>query len=437
MTGKTTRRTFITTATIATTAAPGFLQAAAPNDRVRVGLIGCGGRGRTVASQFAKMPDAQIVAVCDVYEARREQVRANLGGASVRSEKDFRAILDAKDVDAVIVATPGHWHVLPTVAACAAGKDVYVEKPLGTSIAEGRAAVTAARKHNRVVQIGTQQRSWDIYRKAVEVIRSGRLGVISEVKVWDNENDRPGFGRPPDTDAPDGLDWDLWVGPAPSRRFNPNRFAHHYWFQDYGGGWPLDWAVHHYDIVHWAMDATAPKSAVATGGHYAFSAEEDDREWPDTLTAGLEYGPTSVAPRGFLLSYTTRSGNRGTQFPHGKSFFGTEASLHLDRTGFTIDVEPKKGRKPATPEETVRGETEDQANGNHVRAFLDRVKDRARPLADVENGHTSSVPGHLINIAWRVGRVLKWDAATEHVIDDPEADALVSRSYRAPWALES
>lgn len=430
-----TRRTFLGAA--AAVPAAGWLEARTyaaagkgPNGAVRLGLIGCGGRGRDVMRGFLRLPEARMVAVCDVHATRMGQARKEAGGEAIRTYRDYRELLASKEVDAVIVATTGHWHVLPTIHACQAGKDVYVEKPLGTSIGEGRAAVKAARKYNRVVQIGTQQRSWEHYQRAVEVIQSGRLGDISEVKVWDNENHSPGYGAPADNKPPAELDWDFWLGPAPKRPYNPNRYSHHYWFFDYGGGWPLDWAVHHYDIVHWAMGVKYPVSAVALGGRMALPTDKDDREWPDTFSGALEYAPGPVAKRGFLMSYTFRAGGRGAPRNHGKEFFGTEASLILDRSGYTISYEPLKNKKtPAA--ETFVGKGE-----NHAAVFLRNVQARSRPLADVEEGHHASNPGHLLNIAWRVGRKIRWDGEKEQVIGDDEANTLVTRTYRAPWKLE-
>ena len=224
---------------------------------------------------------------------------------------------------------------------------MYVEKPLGTSIGEGRAAVQAARKYDRVVQIGTQQRSWPHYQQAAEVIRSGRLGEISEVKVWDYDYMYPGFGSPPDSAPPPEFGeayWDFWLGPSPKRPYNPNRFLHHYWFFDYAGGWQVDWAVHHNDIVHMCLGVTAPFSATASGGFLCF--EKTNTEWPDTFSGICEYGPGPVAKKGFLLQYTFRGGCRREQRSHGKLFCGTEASLILDRSGYTITPDiGKKGRK--------------------------------------------------------------------------------------------
>jgi len=399
--------------------------ARSPAETVQLGLIGCGLRGHQLIGDFQAVPGNRIIAVCDVQAERLGQTRQQLGGEKIRAYRDFRKLLDDKDIDAVIVATPGHWHVLPTIHACQAGKDVYVEKPLGTSIGEGRAAVKAARRYDRIVQIGTQQRSWEHYRRAAEIIQSGRLGEISEVKVWDYEYFWPGFGNPADAPPPAPLDWDFWLGPSPQVAYNPNRYDHHYWFFDYGGAWQLDWAVHHYDIVHWCLGVRHPVSATAMGGMLCFEAT--NTQWPDTLDGVLQYGPGPVAKKGFLLQYTFRGGCRREHRAHAKCFFGTEASMILDRSGYTI-----------TPEKGKRGKPESFRGGppNHQHVFLENVRNHRRPLADVATGHDSSNPGHLLNIAWRVGRTIHWDAQHEHVINDPEADALVTKSYRAPWTLD-
>ncbi|MHC4181655.1 MAG: Gfo/Idh/MocA family protein, partial [Planctomycetota bacterium] len=236
MSCKSTRRQFLgtTAATAATAWTGGKLYAAGaparpgPNEVIGLGLIGCGGEGRAVITAHMRCPGTRAVAVCDLHETRMAQARQQAGGQKVLAYHDYRELLDNREIDAVIVATNGHWHVLPTIHACRAGKDVYVEKPLGTSIGEGRAAVGAARKYDRVVQIGTQQKSWPHYIQAAEVIRSGRLGEISEVKVWDMDYLYPGPGDPPKE-----LDWDFWVGPSPKVPYNPNRYAQHYWWFDY------------------------------------------------------------------------------------------------------------------------------------------------------------------------------------------------------------
>jgi predicted dehydrogenase len=441
MSSKPTRREFLgTTAAAAATWAGGRLYAAdapaqpGPNETVKLGLIGCGGEGRAVMTAHLRCPGTRIVAVCDLHSARLDQARQQFGGEQVAAYHDYRKLLDDRDIDAVIVGTNGHWHVLPTIHACQAGKDVYVEKPLGTSIGEGRAAVEAARKYDRVVQIGTQQRSWPHYIQAAELIQSGRLGEISEVKVWDMDYLYPGPGHPPDGDPPKELDWDFWVGPSPQRPYNPNRYAQHYWWFDYGGGWQLDWAVHHYDIVQWCMGVTAPTSAAALGGFMCY--EETNIEWPDTFSGICQYGPGPVAKKGFLLQYTFRGGCRREHRSHAKCFFGTEASMILDRGGFTIT--PERGQPGE--EETVRNvfthNIHIESLQAHAQVFLDCVHNRKRSPSDVAVGHCSSNPGHLMNIAWKVGRKISWDAEQERIVGDDEANALVTKQYRPPWKLE-
>ncbi len=246
MTTKASRREFLGTAVAATAAVAwsgskvraATAAQASPNNTINIGLIGCGGEGRAVMMGHMQCPGTKIVAVCDLNEERLGLGVQATGNNSVATHRDFRRLLDDKNIDAVIVATNDHWHCLCTILACQAGKHVYVEKPLGTSIGEGRAAVKAARKNQRIVQIGTQQRSWPHYQQAAEVIQSGRLGEISEVKVWDYDYMYPGFGSPPDSDPPPEFGeqyWDFWLGPAPKRPYNPNRFINHYWFFDYAG----------------------------------------------------------------------------------------------------------------------------------------------------------------------------------------------------------
>jgi predicted dehydrogenase len=437
----TTRREFLgTAAAVAATAWIGRKARAAdsPNSTVNLGLIGCGGEGISVMIGHLKCPNTRIVGVCDLHQERlKNGVRAT-GNESITAYRDFRELLDNKDIDAVIVATNDHWHCLCTILACQAGKHVYVEKPLGTSIGEGRAAVKAARKYDRVVQIGTQQRSWPHYRQAAEVIQSGRLGDISEVKVWDYDHFYPGFGSPPDGPPPVEFGekyWDLWLGPSPKKPYNPNRFDNHYWFFDYAGGWQVDWAVHHNDIVHMCMGVNAPLSAAACGGIYSYT--DTNTEWPDTFSGICEYGPGPVAKKGFLLQYTFRGGCRREHRSHGKLFCGSEASMILDRGGYTITPEIGAPGKPETVANAFRGESiHVDSIAAHAQGFLDAIREGKPSPADVEQGHFSTNPGHLMNIAWKVGRKIRWDSQKEEVLHDPEANGLVTKPYRAPWTLD-
>lgn len=413
--------------------ARGQTTASRPSDRISVGVIGCGERGRYLTYVCQINPGVRVAAICDVNRQRLAKVHEQLGG-SARAVHDYREILGDKSIDAVIVATNTHWHALIAIDACAAGKDVYLEKPVATSVAEGRAVIKAAQRHNRVVQMGTHQRSFEHYREAVEIVRSGRLGNISHVHVWDVEDVSPGFGNPPDGPPPPELDWDFWLGPSPSVPYNPNRYAYHYWFFDYDGAHPLAWGVHHFDIVHWAMGVTAPTSACGMGGHFAF---RDNREWPDTFNGACEYPPGPVAKNGFLMSYTMRHGCAQLieGRAHGKAFCGTNGVLVLDRRGYEIFT-PSSDRGRTNSEERVAAYTrEHQVVQDHMRAFLHCARTRQTPIADVLTGHRAGNPGHLMNISWRVGRRVKWDAENERIIDDPQAQAYLTKPYRRPWSL--
>lgn len=413
------RRTFL--------AASGAAVAAGSNDTIHLALIGCGARGRYLMSTLLKLPGVRFVAVCDVNSKNLAEARNRAGGERVAAHRDFRKLLEDKQVDAVVIATNAHWHVLPTIAACQAGKDVYLEKPVGNSIGEGRFAMAAARKHGRIVQFGTQQRSQEHYRKAVEIVQSGKLGDISEVQVWDYANLSPGRGFPADCDPPPELDWDFYVGPSPYRAYNPNVYYQYGydWFKVSGAGHQVAWGVHHFDIVLWAMGARWPRAVSAMGGNYGFV---DNREWPNTISGVLEFGSCPAAKHGFLLQYTMRASCQRETRAHGKCFLGTEASLLVDRAGLSIVSESRRAEKPL---ETAPEPDE----ARHLQVFLDNLRTRKEPAANLQTGHDASNLGHLLNIAWQAGRSIRWDGEKEQVIGDPEANALVMKPYRAPWKL--
>jgi predicted dehydrogenase len=411
-----------------------------PNGTVQLGLIGCGARGRgVIIPNFSKVPGVRFTAVCDVNSKYLAEVRARAGGDSVAAYSDYRRLVEDKNVDAVVVATNQQWHVLTMIAACRAGKDVYLEKPMGQSIGEGQIALAAAKKYGRIVQTGTQQRSQEHYQRAVELIQAGRLGEISEVRVWDYENYYPGPGSPPDCPPPAELDWDFYVGPSPFRAYNPNMYYNYGydWFRVSGAGHQVAWGVHHFDIVLWAMKVTAPKTAFASGGNFAY---EDNHEYPNTFSGTLEFGPGPVAKRGFVLDYKMRTGARREMRSHGKCFIGTEASMVLDRTGCTIVKEVPQGQKVTSAgayvnaEETVKPAGDDN---RHFGAFIENVRDRKQPNATVDTLDAATVVAQLMNLSWEAGRSIRWDGANRKVIDDPAASKLVLRPYRAPWKLEA
>src|SRR5690606_4589479 len=293
-----------------------------------------------------RLDDVDIVAVCDVYAPNLDEgtkLVLDRRGTAPRQVTDFRQILDDTAIDAVIIGTPDHWHALQTVMACQAGKDVYVEKPTSVAIAEGRKMVEAARKYKRIVQVGTQQRSAAHFQQAVTLVRSGIIGTVTAVRCWNVSNQAPeGIGNPPDSDPPEGLDWDMWLGPAPKRPFNPNRFgvypnvfSYFRYFWDYAGGMMTDWGVHLIDIVQWAMDVDAPLAVSAVGGKFCLT---DNRETPDTLIASCQYP-------GFVMTYENRTCNAREINGHGYGieFYGSDGTLFVGRGGFEI-VPEKRSR---------------------------------------------------------------------------------------------
>jgi predicted dehydrogenase len=406
------------------------------NDRVRVAVIGCGRQGRGVMGNFLKQADAQIVALSDVYAPQLREAAAKANQPGLPTYGDFRHVLDRKDVDAVVVASPDHWHALQAVMACQAGKDVYVEKPIATTIAEGRAMVSAARKYSRVVQVGTQQRSGDHYHRAAELIRDGAIGKVTFVRTWNYGNATPdGIGNPPDTHPPDGLDWEMWLGPAPKRAFNANRFGVHpdrwssfRWFWDYAGGMMTDWGVHHLDIVQLVMRVDAPTAVTAVGGKYLL---RDNRETPDTLMVTYEYP-------GFLCTYENRECNAQPVQGGGWhiSFHGTEGTLFINRREFEVVPEVRRvGDKPIPRMQPMQFKGESNQGQAHVRNFLDCVKSRQQPTSDIEIGHRSTTTALLGNVALRAGKRIVWNRAAEKVEGDAGAARYLAREYRRPWHL--
>src|SRR5579884_4281105 len=284
---QTTRRGFMQGGSALLLSAASYGQVVGANDRVGVGFIGFGLIGKRHVLDFRDPPDVRPTAVAEVHRGRLNEA-LHLLGDSTKSYGDFRALLDDRDVDAVIVSTPDHWHALMTMMACAAGKDVYVEKPLTLFVREGRWMVDVARRHRRVVQVGTQQRSGPHYQRARELIRAGHLGKVFSVRMHAYRNIMPGYGRPPDQDPPRELDWDLWLGPAPKRRYNPNRAIYHFrWFWDTSGGQMTNLGQHQLDILHWTLDLLGPRSVSSVGGRFCL---QDNGETPDTQDALIDYG---------------------------------------------------------------------------------------------------------------------------------------------------
>ena len=412
---------------------------AGANDRIRIGLIGCGGMGNGDLRDFLRNDGVECVALCDVDKSRLDSTQQNtVGAAGQKAElltQDFRHVVDRADIDAVIVATPDHWHALPTIMACKSGKDVYVEKPLALTVGEGRVMVDTARQYNRVVQMGTQQRSGQHYTDAVEYVKSGKLGKIRLVRTWaylDWVGETPVV---PDTAPPDGVDYDMWLGPAPERPFNKNRFHFSFrWFWNYCGGLMTDWGAHMIDIANWGMGIKAPSSAMSVGGKFGYP--DDAMETPDTQQVMWQYP-------GFSMIWEHALGvGRGPEIrEHGVQFHGEQAVLIIDRAGWEIHSETDRLKKRIREYKTIGmprhniNAARDNMHLNHVQNFLECMKTRERPRSDVEIGHNSMIACHLGNAAYRLGRRVDWDIEKEEPIGDKKAAELMRPKYRKPWEL--
>ena len=417
------------------------------NERIRLGVIGMGRQGTDDMQNFMKH-GVEVAAVCDVFQPQLDKGLAAAGGKA-KAFKDFRQVLDDKDIDVVLVATPDHWHPLPMVMACQAGKDVYVEKPICVAVEEGMKMVEAAHKYKRVVQVGLWQRSNLHFQKAAELVQNGLLGKVSFVRTWNYSNIYPeGIGNPPDADPPAGLDWDMWLGPAPKVPYNWNRFgvgdrwSTFRYFYDYANGWPGDWAIHLMDIVQWAMKVEGPSTITALGSKFLI---KDNADIPDTLQITWEY------PR-FVATYENRLCNSNSMYKHeyGIEFHGTDGTMFLDREGFQVFPElttqrdyrevhgnnekgeaAELGKTPSMKMERV-----DDGLLVHVGNMLDCMRTRKMPQTNIEYGHRSSSACLLANVALRSKERLEWDVANQKLLKGGHvAQKLLGREYRAPWKL--
>jgi len=451
------RRSFLKTtgAALAFTALPGgTARMYAANERINVGLIGFGLIGRFHLAALKEQPDVRITAVCDVHRGRVDAA-AQMAGTNPARYGDFRKLLEDKNVDAVYVATPDHWHALMTMMACAAGKDVYVEKPLTLFVREGRWMLEVARRTKRVIQVGTQNRSGPPFQKARELIRAGRLGQIVSASNNNSRNVSPGFGNPPDGTPPPELDYDMFLGPAPKRPYNPNRSIYHFrWFWDYSGGQATNLGQHSLDLVHWMLGVRAPKSVYSLGGRWFL---KDNCEVPDTQDVIMEYPGFTVT-----CQYREATAGRGGLGMGGLTFFGTKGCLPISRSGFELHADPKvnpnnvvagilgvkghpvggpqlepeeKGQLWTTPEKDESGDAIKDYS-RHTRNFLDCVKSRQQPVSDLQSGHEIATACHLSNISLRTGRKIVWNAEKEEIVGDREANGMLVRPYRAPWDAE-
>jgi predicted dehydrogenase len=399
-------------------------RAVAANDKIAVACIGVRGQGGSLLHTFAAQKDVAVTHICDlddgVREKRGKEVETKTGKLP-KLLKDYRDILNDKSVDAFVIGTPDHWHALPTVHGCQHGKDVYVEKPDGHNVNEGKMMVAAARKYNRMVQLGTQARSAPDLFEAIKYVQSGALGKVIYGRAW--ETDRQGdIGKPADGTPPPGVDYDLWLGPAPLRPFNVRRFHGSWrWFFDYGCGDLGNDGVHRLDFCRWLMGVTElPRAVSCAGGKFFF---DDAQEWPDTMVVTYEYP-------GQVLTYEMRLWSKPRLFDctEGAAVYGENGWLLVSNDGWRA----YDGKGKLVKEMGGRG----VALGLHVRNFLDAVRSRRREELNQEigQGHVSSVMCHAGNVAWRTGKKLRLDPKTES-FDDAEANKFLGREYRKGFEL--
>ncbi len=432
-----TRRQFVTTGAAAAVgiAARSVARAQGANERIRVGFIGVGNRGGQLLNATLPNEDVEIVALCDVYQPYLDQWAQRVNefqeslGRIVAKTRDFRRLLERDDIDAVFIATPDHWHALQAVMACEAGKDVYVEKPLSMTMVEGRRMVEAARRHQRIVQVGTQRRSSTLFPQVLELIRSGTIGKVTVARCYRITNMFPhGIGMAPDSDPPEGLDWNMWLGPRPERSFNPNIAPYKFrWWQAYSSQ-IANWGVHYFDLIRWLLDEEAPASISAHGGQFAV---QDSRDIPDTMEAIFEF----ASGRLMLFGQYEASGNPALRSGEIE-LRGTLGTVYASSDSFEI-VPEQAGQfgdpQPLAEARTVRS-TDGDVTVQHIRNFLDCVKSREMPNADVEVGHRSTAFSHLGNIALAMRSRIEWDAERERITSPEAANELLHYEYRAPWS---
>lgn len=403
----------------------------APSDKVNIGLIGCNSQGFWDLKCHLNYSDANCVALCDVdskvLNERAAEIK-NSYNQNPQIYKDFRKMLEQKDIDAVIIGTPDHWHCLQLVYACQAGKDVYVEKPMANSIAECNVMVKASDYYNRIVQVGQQQRSGFVFLESMKMIKDGTIGKLRKVNAWGNFNYGTGSVPVPDSPVPEGVDYDMWLGPAPLRPFNMNRFHgswRHFW--DYGGGLMTDWGVHLLDMGLWAKDLVEAPAEVLTYAANS-STENKVRDTFDTMTV--------IYPkRDYVINWDMTAGVQQGSYEklYGLAFIGEKGTIVTDRNSYQVfpEWDDKKKARKTEPKSFKEGK---ESHAEHARNFLDSIKSRNKPACPPELGRVAALHAHIPNICARTGEpVLFWDDANSRFTNSEKANGLVKPEYRAPW----
>ena len=447
MQGKITRRSFAkagaaaTLGLMAAQAVPAY--AARPlgaNDRIRLGFIGVANRGGQLLDAFLTHKDIEVVALCDVNSTTLGKANDKFAGGKAETFGDFRKIVDHQGIDAVVIATPDHWHAIQSVDACDAGKDVYVEKPLSVTVHEGRRMVEAARRNQRVVQVGTHRRSSPLYTRLVEMVEGGQLGKVTVSRAYRLANMHPaGIGHVKPSDPPPDLDWNMWLGPRPERPYQANIAPYRFrWWHLYSSQM-ANWGVHYLDAIRWMTGELAPRSICAMGGKFAV---DDDRTIPDTLEVTYQFDSGRLAIFGQYEASSNPILKTGEI-----ELRGTRGTLYCDEGSFEVIPERASRAfpaaiadfKPSGPlMEPMQG-TDKGGNDNltalHARNFLDCMRSREKPNADIEIGHRSTTFSHLANISLATAMRLEWDAEQEKFTNSDEANGLLHYEYRKPWKL--
>lgn len=440
-----TRRTFTKAATVAGIGAAALQTGKAKarpigaNDRIRCGFIGIANRGGQLIRAFAEHDDMEVAALCDVNSETLASVSAQFDNKPLATG-DFRKLIERDDLDAIVIATPDHWHAIQTIQACASGKDVYVEKPMSITIHEGRRMVEAARKYQRVVQVGTHRRSSPLYRELAEIGADAKIGPVTVGRAYRLSNMWPsGIGRLDPTAPPANLDWDMWLGPRPERPYQENIPPYKFrWWQQYSSQMG-NWGVHYLDAIRWLTGELAPSSVCAMGGRFVV---DDDRTVPDTMEACFQFKSGRLA----LFGQYEANGNPAMATDENYRSLGEVELRGAKGTMYVSEkrylVKPERGgqfqsSEPRMEEETGSvGDSNHTVTSNHARNFLDCMRTREKPNADVEIGHRSTSMSLMANISLAVGARLEWDAEAERFIGNDEANALLHYEYRKPWTLD-
>ena len=442
-----TRRDFTRAAGVAT--ALSYSRVLGANDRVRLGYIGLGNRGDQVQDAFLEHGDQQTVAMCDLRDDYLDWAEAKEKKRSLDPKrfKDYRKLLEVKEMDAVVISTPDHWHAIQFIEACRAGFDVYVEKPLSLTVKEGRRMVEVARETNRVTQVGIHRRSSRFLREGAELVRDGGIGHVSVARGYHYRNEWPhGIGDPPNGKPPNEQEWDQWLGPAPMQPYNRNKSYYNFrWFYNFSNGQLSNFGVHYMDMLRWSMGLGSPKSVTAVGGRYVV---EDNRDIPDTLEVLWEFDGGHIinfsqcdannAPTNLQDSEMMLRGNKGTMYIHSKGWEVVPEPIN-DRARFPRSPIDRAGeranrgvRRPMIQPLKAEGS---QDTAFHARDFLDCVKSREKCNCDIEDGHISTTNTLIANIAHRTRTHLEWDARNERFTNSEEANRWLHYDYREPYKL--